>query len=240
MKLFPPIAACAMLALAGCASNDTSKMFCPQPAVLQQAQTLTVFLPGRSDIGAEVTQAQITAVAGSCTLHPAKRLLDVKLQAGFTATNGPANQSKPVTLPYFIAITDGETIIAKTDYSMVLNFEDGVASATATSKPAPSARRSISKTDSTTQQADARCCGTQADWLSHPPISDSRRMMRWPPSEPSQAVKSVRSEPGKLSTATATHPVRGAPIAKATDIISIIEAKAVKPVSAASAAQLPT
>jgi len=136
MKLFPPIAACAMLALAGCASNDTSKMFCPQPAVLQQAQTLTVFLPGRSDIGAEVTQAQITAVAGSCTLHPAKRLLDVKLQAGFTATNGPANQSKPVTLPYFIAITDGETIIAKTDYSMVLNFEDGVASATATSKPA--------------------------------------------------------------------------------------------------------
>src|SRR5271168_1035262 len=104
-------------ALAGCASDaDQPVLSCPQVAVLQQAQSLTTFLPGRSDVASQITTAQITGVAGSCALRPKKHLLDVQFQAGFAATNGPANDSATLNLPYFVAITQGNKIISKNDY----------------------------------------------------------------------------------------------------------------------------
>ncbi len=122
--------------LAGCASGSSHPpAFCPQVAVLAQAQTLTTFLPGRSDVAAQITTARITGVAGSCTLEKNENLLEVTFQAGFSASNGPANNSAPLTLPYFIAITHGENIISKTDYTIGLNFDGNATTAQATTKP---------------------------------------------------------------------------------------------------------
>jgi hypothetical protein len=139
MKQFwsPCLAAVSLTALAACSSDPatTAPMFCPSVAVLQQAQNLTSFEPGRTDVAAQITTAQITGVAGSCTLEPDKHLLHVKFQAGFAASNGPANHGAPLSLPYFVAITDGQNIISKSDYSIPLSFDGNESIAQATTKP---------------------------------------------------------------------------------------------------------
>lgn len=137
MKRFCPaplFAVISLSALAGCASATPPHMFCPQVAVLQQAQTLTAFLPGRSDVASQLTTAQITGVAGSCDVNKKNQLL-VNFQAGFTASNGPANNGKTLTLPFFVAIANGDDIISKTDYTIALPFNGNSSMAQATSKP---------------------------------------------------------------------------------------------------------
>jgi hypothetical protein len=124
--------------LAACSASDAPAppaMFCPQVAVLAQAKTLTAFLPGRSDVAAQITTAQITGVAGSCTLQQQKNLLEVQFQAGFNASNGPANNGKPLILPYFVAITQGDQIVSKAVYLTALDFDGNASTAQATTKP---------------------------------------------------------------------------------------------------------
>ncbi len=128
----------ALAALGGCAganSGPTPPLQCPQTAVLQQAQTMTMFLPGHEgDVGAKLTTAQITGVAGSCTLEKAKHAVLVKVQAGFAASNGPANQGKPLTLPFFAAIVRGDKIIDKQTYNITLKFKGNESQAQAISR----------------------------------------------------------------------------------------------------------
>jgi hypothetical protein len=113
--------------------TDGPAMACPQEAVLQQAQSLTTFLPGRSDVAAQVTTAQITGIAGDCQLTHNNKVLLVKLQAGFSATNGPANNGAPVVLPWFVALTQGDQIIQEQDYTVKLNFDGNASMAQAVS-----------------------------------------------------------------------------------------------------------
>jgi hypothetical protein len=139
MKRFcsPPLfAVISLSALAGCAdTTQAPPMFCPQVAVLQQAQTLTAFLPGRSDVASQVTTAQITGVAGSCKLEEDKNQLLVNFQAGFTASNGPANNGNTLTLPFFVALANGDNIVSKTDYTIALPFNGNASMTQVTSKP---------------------------------------------------------------------------------------------------------
>jgi hypothetical protein len=139
MKRFcsaPLFAVLSLTALSACADDtQPAPMFCPQVAVLQQAQTLTAFLPGRSDVASQVTTAQITGVAGSCALEEKKNQLLVNFQAGFSASNGPANNGKTLTLPFFVAIANGDNIISKSDYTIALPFNGNSSTTQATSKP---------------------------------------------------------------------------------------------------------
>jgi hypothetical protein len=138
MKRFctaPLFAVFSLSALAGCADTQAPPPFCPQVAVLQQAQTLIAFLPGRSDVASQVTTAQITGVAGSCLLKEEKNQLLVNFQAGFTASNGPANNGKTLTLPFFVVIAKGDDIISKTDYTIALPFNGNASTTQVTSKP---------------------------------------------------------------------------------------------------------
>ncbi len=149
MKQFttPLLSLVILAALAGCASTPASstpavapapklvvQQYCPQVAVLAQAQNLTTFLPGRSDVGAQITTARVTGVAGSCLLKVKKNLLEVTFRAGFSASNGPANQGAPITLPYFVAITQGDAIVQKNDYSITLKFNGNLSTAQAATK----------------------------------------------------------------------------------------------------------
>jgi len=136
-----------LIALAGCASDDNPPpMYCPQVERLQQAETLTTFLPGQSDVASQITTAQITGIAGSCVLQPEKQLLQVRFQVGFAVSNGPANHSAPLNLPWFVAITDGDEIIQETDYTVALKFDGNASTSEATSKQVhielPNRRRS--------------------------------------------------------------------------------------------------
>ncbi len=124
-----------LLVLAACASAPPLTTNCPNVAVLEQGSSLTEFLPGREDVAAQITQARITGVAGSCELQKKKNQLKVTFQAGFTATNGPANTSQILVLPYLISISQGETLSLVTDKAIALRFDGNASTAAATSKP---------------------------------------------------------------------------------------------------------
>src|ERR1700744_2934845 len=124
-----------LVGLASCADTTPPTMFCPHVAVLQQADTVTEFLPGRTDVAAQITTAQITRVAGACvTAHDAS-VLRVTFRAGFGASNGPANHGATLQLPYFVALSRGDHIIQKHEYTITLHFNGNASTAEATSKP---------------------------------------------------------------------------------------------------------
>lgn len=108
---------------------------CPQTAILHETQTVTVFLPGRDDIAAQVTTAKMDGLTGACTLKKDKNALQVKFTVNFAANNGPANAGQPITLPWFVAITKGNQIIEERDYSVTMKFNGNMSVAVATSKP---------------------------------------------------------------------------------------------------------
>lgn len=122
-------------ALSACAAQPPLVTNCPNVAVLEQASSVTEFLPGRQDVAAQIAQAKITGVAGSCTLEKKKNLLRVMFQAGFAATNGPANTSQTLVLPYLVSISQGDSIADKVVHTISLSFDGNASTATATSQP---------------------------------------------------------------------------------------------------------
>ena len=103
----------------------------------------------------------------------------------------------------------------------------------------PCARCRITSTATTTQQAEVRCWGTQADWVSQPPRSAWRTINApdspWPSSQSSHG----RSVPAALNSTTAAQASDRPPIALAMAIANASDENAVTPVIAASAAQPP-
>lgn len=135
IKILTAPAALLCLVLAGCAGDPEAPTQCPQVAVLSQTQVLDVFLPGRNDAAGLVTNAKITGVAGACEFANDKRILRVNFKAGFAATNGPANNSKPLVLPYFVAVTQGDQVITKTISQITIPFDGNSSTAQAVSRP---------------------------------------------------------------------------------------------------------
>jgi len=126
---------CLPLALAACTEADApaARLYCPNVRVLEQTSSLTQFLPGRQDAGAEITAAKITGVAGSCVLEK-DGVVRVSFQAGFTATNGPANHGQTVSLPYFVAESADDAIISKTLSTIDVRFDGNLSTAAVTSR----------------------------------------------------------------------------------------------------------
>ena len=114
--------------------NPTQLQFCPQTAILAQAQTMTLFMPGRSDIAGMVSTARVSNIAGSCSYNEKRNALEIAFKLTFTATNGPANHGQDITLPWFTAISYGDTILRKKDYQITLKFDGNLSTATATTK----------------------------------------------------------------------------------------------------------
>lgn len=119
--------------MAGLPDAPGPAMACPQEAVLQQARTLATFLPGRSDVAAQITTAQITGISGDCQLTKHNKVLVVTFKAGFTASNGPANNEASITVPWFVALTQNNKIISQEFRSVVLNFNGNASMAQAVS-----------------------------------------------------------------------------------------------------------
>jgi hypothetical protein len=125
---------CLPLFFSACGADVPSPhLNCPDVRVLAQTSSMTAFLPGRQDAGAEVFSAHITGVAGSCVLA-SDGVLRVTFQAGFTATNGPANHGRTVSLPYFVAETKGDAIISKIFGTVDVPFDGNLSTAAVTSK----------------------------------------------------------------------------------------------------------
>jgi hypothetical protein len=124
-----------LFALTACHSTPPLVTNCPNVAVLEQGRVVTLFLPGRQDVAAEIAQAKITGVAGSCTLEKKSHNLRVTFQAGFAATNGPANTSPTLVLPYLISQSEGDQLLSVQSGSITLSFNGNESTTGATTKP---------------------------------------------------------------------------------------------------------
>lgn len=124
----------APLGLAACASGPGPKLDCPQVAVLQQADRLVRVAGAADDVAARIVDARVTGVAGKCAPHgdAGERVV---FRIGFAATRGVAARQDRFTLPYFVAITEGDRIIAKQVYPVRFDFRHGATQAVATTKP---------------------------------------------------------------------------------------------------------
>jgi hypothetical protein len=138
MKNLRALAIAAILPLTACGlatPKVAPPFYCPQTAILVQAQTLTLFLPNRTDVAGRVSTAQVSGISGSCLLQKKQNAVLVKVTPVFQADNGPANNNAPLMLPWFVAITDGSSIIQKTDYMLKVKFDGNQSIVSATTKP---------------------------------------------------------------------------------------------------------
>ena len=117
--------ALALLALAGCSSNDKFAPACPQLALLAEGADLTRFAgPGR-DVTDRVLEARITGVDASC--KPGRRgdvvaVLAVRLDV----MRGPASASRSANVPYFVAISDAGAVIDRRAFTVAATFPANV------------------------------------------------------------------------------------------------------------------
>ncbi len=124
----------ALAALAACADEQKPILYCPKVAVLSQASHVTRSANGQNDLGAMIFDARVTGVAGACkTIGKHRAMLTFRI--GFAATSGPAATASQAQLTYFIALTQGDTIIDKKLYPVKFDFANGATQAVATTTP---------------------------------------------------------------------------------------------------------
>ncbi|MBI3503991.1 MAG: hypothetical protein HY059_04055 [Proteobacteria bacterium] len=115
--------------LAGCSSPDPMTALCPTSGIVPDANILVQFRngPGR-DITDVVVQGQVVDIRITCEYpksRSAKPGVTLDLQIAFAAERGPADRTRKASLPYFVAIVDGErNIVAKESFRADFEWTD--------------------------------------------------------------------------------------------------------------------
>jgi hypothetical protein len=123
------VLAAAALALTACtAQEDRNAAVCPRAGIVPDANVMVLFREGAGrDLTDVVAQAQIVDVAVTCEYSAARRPpgMTLDLQVALAAERGPADRARRATLPYFVAILDGDqNIVAKEFFEARFEFPD--------------------------------------------------------------------------------------------------------------------
>jgi len=114
--------------LAGC--NDAVIPQCPSAAVLSDTATLTVFRAGAPhDLSGEAYTAAIGAVRTSCSYPKGSGASTSSLSFTLRAVRAPSPDGAAYTVPYYLAVTQGDRILSKKNLTLRLVFAPGSASA---------------------------------------------------------------------------------------------------------------
>jgi hypothetical protein len=108
----------AALALSAC--SDTSEQFpppCPATSILGDAADLTRYRGTGQDLTDMVLSGRITGLSGSCK-RVAGDVVLTTVNVGLDLTRGPAARGRRVETAYFVALTKGDTILAKQIYPL--------------------------------------------------------------------------------------------------------------------------
>jgi hypothetical protein len=146
----PRLAALALVgvALSGCAwFKSEPPPPCPRVSILSDAARLVQFRPGPGrDLTDVEFEAEIVAVASSCTYRDNMRRVVVTASAQIVAQQGPAASGKSANVPFFVAIAEGdERVLAKSRFDSRIDFPEGrrragVAEETEQNIPLPAGR----------------------------------------------------------------------------------------------------
>lgn len=118
--------------LAGCgpARNQFAPV-CPNQAILGDAANLNVYRPSATqgparDLTDLVVSGRIVSIHGTCQPGSNSRQLNVAVAVNVELTRGPAIQGSGVTIPLFVAVTEGDAILDKHGYLMHATFPSNV------------------------------------------------------------------------------------------------------------------
>ncbi|HTI81171.1 MAG TPA: hypothetical protein VL614_12050 [Acetobacteraceae bacterium] len=119
-----------LLAECGPARNQFAPV-CPNQAILGDAANLNVYRPSATqgparDLTDLVVSGRIVSIHGTCQPGANSRQLNVAVAVNVELTRGPAIQGSGVTVPLFVAVTEGDTVLDKHGYLMHATFPSNV------------------------------------------------------------------------------------------------------------------
>ncbi len=116
--------------LAGCSSGEEAvSALCPTGGIVPDANLIVLFRdgPGR-DVTDVLVQGQVVDMKITCEYakgRNARPAVTLDLQIAFAAERGPAERTRKASLPYFVAIVDGErNIVAKENFNADFEWTD--------------------------------------------------------------------------------------------------------------------
>lgn len=124
--------------LSGCGpSRDEFAPACPAAQLAPPTDQVVIYRPNSSghDLINQVLQGQVAAIHGQCRNGSAKGTLDLAVSVTFDFVRGPAMQGNSVSVPVFIAVTEGDHILDKRVYAVDAAFPANVQRVSRTSTP---------------------------------------------------------------------------------------------------------
>ena len=125
--LLPLLAVSALLS--GCGPDkDEFAPPCPRPIMVRGLEDLNHYKSdGSRDLTDLVVQGRLTAIGGSCKFTE-KRSTTVETTVSVAAEfrRGPAMQGRTLTVPVFIAVTEGEAVLDKQVFQVPVEFPANV------------------------------------------------------------------------------------------------------------------
>jgi hypothetical protein len=110
-------------ALAACSSPDVFAPACPQLGIVQPGADMVRYVGTGRDLTDLVLDAHVVSVPGSCHwANKAHTKVEAKVQVAFGLARGPAMPGRSVTLPYFFAVAENDTIYDEQDYTLHAEF----------------------------------------------------------------------------------------------------------------------
>ena len=95
---------------------------CPQVGILEDGADLTRFRAGGSDLTDMVVDGRITGLSNAkCSLDDLTHLRTV-LSVDLEVARGPAATSRQAPVTYFVAVSKGDAILDKKDYTLNVAF----------------------------------------------------------------------------------------------------------------------
>jgi hypothetical protein len=117
-----------VLVLGGCANDEV--VLCPSATILAATDSLTVFRANAPmDPSGEAYTVGMSSVDSSC--HYNKGAPDVPADLSFKvrATRAPSADGADYRVPYFMAVTQGDRILSKNNFTLTIHFAPGSAAA---------------------------------------------------------------------------------------------------------------
>ena len=114
----PLAAAAALLSLTACGvENDRFAPPCPVPSIPRDLGDIHRFRGAGRDITDSVLEGRITGLEGSCT-RDGRETTVATISVGIELSRGPAAPGRTADIAYFVAVSEGDTILDKRVYTL--------------------------------------------------------------------------------------------------------------------------
>jgi hypothetical protein len=120
------------LALGACNAHENDfAPPCPNLALLQDAADITRFDGTQPDASKLTYAGRIASIPAACS-NDGKDRVKAELHIEALVRRGPAGQSDTTSLPYFIAVLEGDQILQEQDFTLPITFKPNAGTANVT------------------------------------------------------------------------------------------------------------